>query len=170
MRAIVPVNVLPGYAGTVNEIDRAVLHARDVRFGNGHHEPQPVVLFTTRTIGVVAAGPLLGPTSAPGWTLRSVTTPSNGAVTRRYPSICVIDSQRLPRGFDGLLCRGNLALVGLHRLLREDQIVARDDARRRRGRLEPVIGAGVGIGLRPCHRELRLGRLQLRLRLGALGQ
>ena len=36
--------------------------------------------FTNRTIGVVEAALPPGPTSAPGWTLRSVTTPSNGAV------------------------------------------------------------------------------------------
>ena len=49
------------------------------------------LLSTIRTIGVAVPGPPVGPTSAPGCTLRSVTTPPNGAVIRRYPSMSLTD-------------------------------------------------------------------------------
>ena len=76
--------------------------------------------------------------------------------------------ERLPRGFDVLLRRRDLSLVGFHGLLREHDIVAGDDAWRRRRGLEPLVRARVGVGLRPHRAELRLARLQLRLRFGPL--
>ena len=124
------------------------------------------LLSTIRTIGVAAPGPPVGPTSAPGCTLRSVTTPLNGAVIRRYAFHVADRLERLPRGFDVLLRRRDLTLVGFDRLLRQHHIVAGDDTRRGGRRFQLVVRARVGLGLRSDGRELRLRALQLRLRLG----
>ena len=58
--------------------------------------------------------------------------------------------QRLPRGLDGVLRRQNLALIPFDRFLGEDEVVAGHDTGRRRGRLQFVVGADVGVVLRVC--------------------
>ena len=44
-------------------------------------------MSTSRSNGVAPAPLVEGPTRAPGCTFRSVMTPANGAVIRRYPSM-----------------------------------------------------------------------------------
>ena len=60
MRAILPVKRPAGIRRNSERNHRAVSYARDVGFGNWHHEPQPVVLYDAnhrRRRGRAAVGP-----------------------------------------------------------------------------------------------------------------
>ena len=98
-----------------------------------------------------------GPTSAPGWTRRSVTTPSNGAVIFRYASRSC--SARTAACAARVACCREFtsALRGVHLFFRLDQFVARHRARRLRGLLHAVAGA-------LCGGELRFGLQPVRVR------
>src|SRR4030095_3864359 len=86
IREIVPLNVCPGYAATVNVNDVPLAIPAVYASGTGMTR-RSRLLSTIRTMGVAVPGPPVGPTSAPGCTFRSVTTPLKGAVIRRYPSM-----------------------------------------------------------------------------------
>src|SRR6185437_8470352 len=90
IRAIVPVNVRSGKDGTVNWtfVPSGIPAMYLSGTGTTNRNRASVSM---RTIGSEATVPLAGPTSAPGWTFRSVTTPSNGARICRYPSISLTD-------------------------------------------------------------------------------
>ncbi len=85
-----PVNVRPGYAATLKATVAPTVTPATYASGTGTTS-RSLSRVITRSIGADPAGPLLGPTRAPGWILRSVTRPSNGAVTLRYRSMSVTD-------------------------------------------------------------------------------
>ncbi len=60
MRATVPEKVCPGYAATVNDIDAPVVTPAVYASGTGTTS-RSRLLSTSRTIGVAAPGPLVGP-------------------------------------------------------------------------------------------------------------
>src|SRR5206468_3063171 len=77
IRETVPVNVCPGYAVTVKVNDVPFASPAVYASGTGMTR-RSRLLSMMRTIGIAVPGPPVGPTSAPGCTLRSVTTPLNG--------------------------------------------------------------------------------------------
>src|SRR6187549_2164175 len=90
IRETVPVNVCPGYAATVNVNDVPFVTPAVYASGTGMTR-RSRLLSTIRTMGVAVPGPPVGPTNAPGCTLRSVTTPLKGALIRRYPSMSLTE-------------------------------------------------------------------------------
>src|SRR6185436_18930156 len=76
--------------------------------------------------------------------------------------------QRLPRAFGRLLGGGDLTACRIHRLLRDDEVVAGDGSGRRGGALQSIVRPRLGIGPGPGGRQLRARRLHLRLRFCAL--
>ena len=142
-RFVTPVNFSPGNARTVN-VAVTPSAMPPTRLSGTATVRRSLWTCSMRSSGVAVAPPC-GPTSAPGCTLRSVTTPSNGA---RHREVLLHRAQRI-----------EARLVGLHRGLGDLDLVAGDGAGRLRRGLEAVERAPVALEL-----GLRLGALRAELR------
>ena len=167
IRETVPVNVCPGYAATVNVNDVPFVTPAVYASGTGIDETQSIALDDPDDRRRRAWS-----TGRTDQRSRMHIAFGHDAAERggdpEIPFHVADRLQRLAGRFDVLQGGRDLTLVGLDRLLREDDVIARDDTRRGGRRFQLLVGARGRLGFRADRRQLRLGALQLGLRFGLL--